>query len=386
MVRVEPSLLVNEMKRRMREEKLSFDTEWGYKRRPYLVKAHSCNAQEVIITGGNRSGKSTFLTVELIWWAADRHPYKKLPSPPHYMVHGAPNYVNAIEGRIIPSMYKELVPRRWLRGGSWETAYDIRARVLYFDKNGGYHNPTGQIKFLSYQMPIEDWEGDKRHGTGFDEEPPEDVYDVSLRRKARGGFDAKIWVAATLGHGEQSGGGVSWLKYEKLDRIDTDPNIKHFTFNSRDNLSSEQIADMERGMTENEKRIFIGGEVIPLTGNVFHEFKPDSSQLVDPFDIPKGWKVLEAIDSHPHTPYHWLKVALHPSKNWVYVIDEIAPQSSILIDEFASILKVKTMGEEPYVRVIDTEGNTPNPETGKTGRQLLWELGIQCVNARKSKS
>jgi hypothetical protein len=106
------------------------------------LKASLSQARGRIIVGGNKSGKSTWGTIESILWVQGIHPFRKTPRPPVYIRIVTPDLPFPKRPHPIRDMLKTWSPPMWLRGRNWTTAWGDNARTLWFE-NGS------KIEFVS---------------------------------------------------------------------------------------------------------------------------------------------------------------------------------------------------------------------------------------------
>ena len=77
------------------------------------MRFHQSQKKIRLISGGNRSGKSTSGVVEDIWHAAGIHPFKKVSVPNKIWICGS-DFPHGVAGVLVPKL-KSLLPKEWIR-------------------------------------------------------------------------------------------------------------------------------------------------------------------------------------------------------------------------------------------------------------------------------
>lgn len=326
-----------ELKRRYTEEKLLFYQPCSEKHLAFHKSLKPVRA----IFGGNRSGKSFCGMMELLFHACLKvHPYTKIPNPKagHYRIFTTG--FKLAEEFIIP-MLQEWVPKKWLRGGSWNEAYDRVYHIL--------HGADGSIiDILTYDQGQAVTESVTLHGCWMDEEAPEKMYSGTVSRlMSTSGF---LLLTVTPLYG------MSWaLRIWRQAGNDT---VDVFRFSIHDNkyLSPEYVKQMIEQWPESERAAREKGDFLEFTGLVFKE-------LDDRVHLLKDWKepdyfcaVILAVDPHPRKPTVCTWAMLTQAETLV-VFDEMEISGSA--KEIVKAIKERERGHKYHtqMRLIDPAAN-----------------------------
>lgn len=159
---------------------------------------HASRSFLKLFMGGNQSGKTTALLVELLGMAFGVHVWSgelyvnsstgRLLKPPVRLMLGSLKFSTHMEVTI-PKL-RELIP--------WDVCVERVEKVqggaiskIYFrDEWGG-----SSIRLMSYEMDVMAWEGATYHGLGFDEPPPRHAWIASKRGAMR--WSAPIVMSMT---------------------------------------------------------------------------------------------------------------------------------------------------------------------------------------------
>lgn len=235
-----------------------------------------------------------------------KHPFTGKPNriPGRYRIFT--DKFQKVEEHVIP-LLKEWVPKQWLLGGSWASAYTDRYHMLR-GVGGSY------IDMLTYDQDYSVAESVTLDGIWADEEMPIRFYAGSLPRlMARNG---RIWLTVTPLHK------MSWAIqfWNKTD----DPNIEVFKLGFDDNphLNEEWKNTFIATCPEDEKAARLRGEFLEFGGLVYKELDSQLHYLPD-------WKapdvfcpVVFALDPHPRKPSVGTWTMVCPNDTLV-VFDEI---------------------------------------------------------------
>lgn len=321
------------------------------------------------VFGGNRSGKTKVGTMEMIWWATGTHPYQETPKPPLALRDCSVDFLNGIYKITIPT-YQKHVPRKFLKGGSWEAAYHKEQRVLHF-KNGSF------IEFMSYDQPVTKAQGVARDLVRFDEKPPKDHFDeAKMRCMDRNG---RIILTMTPVDGR------TWVYDEIAQRADGQT-ISVFFFDTTRNpyLDQEAVAEIINGLSEEEREIRLKGQFIPKTGRIWPfdrglHVKPRSH-------LPEDGTDWTALDVHTRTESAVLWARADREGN-LWCFDYFYEKAPLKLVADAFKLANKEHDRDPYLNVIDHNANTKDHITlnGDTIRRILHrEHGVYTRLAKKA--
>lgn len=360
--RVSLALALQEKKRRETEDGVIRYTPHA-KQLPF----HKSTKKIRAIFGGNRSGKSVAGCAEGAWWATGLHPYRHIPVPNFGRVCTIDLSVY-LEGIIIPQ-YKRWIPRRYLKGGTWENAYKKDYRILYLENNS-------TIEFMSYDQDAEKFGGSSRHWVHEDEECPSDRHHENMMRLVDTG--GSCWITMTPLKG------MTWV-YEEIYEKSPSELIDSFAIDIFDNphLDPKEINDILSTFPPDELDARKYGRFIKLSGLVYR-FNKDI-HIVQPFDIPKSWPVFAGIDPHPRKADAVLWATISPNDE-IFVCDELKDDSLNTIEAVVMAIKHKERNYHILSRVIDTSAHTPDKLAhGEDVRRAFERLGIRTRLATKDK-
>ena len=117
------------------------------------------------------------------------------------------------------------------------------------------------------------------------------------------------------------------------------------------------------------------GEWVFYGGVVYPTFNPDT-HVIEPFDIPKSWPRVRAIDFGLRDPFVCLWGAIGPEGE-VYLYREYYIRESASIREHATMIKEYSKGE----KIVETVGD---PEAAQSIEDLNYE-GLSCVKANNDR-
>jgi phage terminase large subunit-like protein len=197
--------------------------------------------------------------------------------------------------------FKRWTPVSALKGGSWDSAWAAKDMVLTF-ANGS------TIDFVTHGMDIGKMGGVPRHAIGYDEEPPQGIFNEGLMRLQD--FDG-IWVISATPQN-----GLDWI-YDLLVEPALDGALKGmidvFEMNSKDNphLKAKNRDKFFIAMGEEERQIREEGKFVSRSGLVF----PQIGQNLEAFIVDRDWhgqKVAwySSVDSGWRNPTAWLWIVV----------------------------------------------------------------------------
>lgn len=300
----------------------------------FLSSPHKLRA----MFSGNGFGKTTALTIDLIWTHTRRHPHRDTSEVFHswFLVPGldkTEDYWNEIKRWCPPSMLPE--PKKM---GTSST------RRLEW--------PNGSVTtFYSADQEAGKLEGSNIDALYADEIPPRDLW-IAAYRGLRNNPNYFVVLAGTP---------ISepWA-FESIYQawaFKKDLNIFVIQGSTYDNptLSKEWIADFESKLTDDEKRTRLYGEFSHLQGRVFKEFTRQTHVFsFQPW--PSEWPVYCALDPHPRKANTAIYLGVTPDDEMV-VIDEISLEGTP--EDLAEAMRKKEleMGYKVICRRIDNSGS-----------------------------
>jgi len=287
---------------------------------------------------GNGFGKTTIVTLDLLYAHLECHPYRNTSKVRHswFVIPGfdkAEDYWNEI--------------KRWCPPSKLPTPSKMGTSAI---KRLEWQNGS-VTTFYSHDQDSTKLEGTNIDALYCDEPPPRDLW-IAAYRGLRNNTDYFIVLAGTPIS-------EAWM-YEEIYRpwaMKKDPNIFIVQGSTYDNpyLSTGWVKDFGSRLTDDERRTRIYGEFSHLQGRVFKEFTRQTHVYATQ-TWPEEWPVYMAIDPHPRKPHTavWLGVT---SDDILVVIDEIKVEGTV--EDFAKAIKEKEKNGRYKIvsRRIDNSGS-----------------------------
>jgi len=274
----------HEIRRRMEEEGAEL-----YSPHSEQERFHRCAAPIRGIFTGNQFGKTYAGAMETFWHVAKTHPY--LPPITEGAVNARACCVDfpTTQKVLIPT-FQKLIPRRLLKGGSWEKAWSEKERTITFTSD--YPILGGTIELMSYDQGRKRYQGAVRHLIWEDEEAPQDIHLENIARTLTVP-DPKIILTMTPIEPSM------WIVTEIFERAPYDENIVIFTGNSKDNpyvnpKSLEIFINSIKDPAERAARL--SGEPMWRVGRIYKNY--GGPNRLEWFQIPPDWPRVVAIDTH----------------------------------------------------------------------------------------
>lgn len=273
---------------------------------------------------------------------------------------------------------------------------DIKYPIDGYNAVRGYTNKTivarnnSVIYLKTYEQGAQSFQGDSIDLAWFDEEPPYDVFKETLIRLGDRNGIMLLTFTALMGF-------TSLIN--KIWGTD-DPTVRQFKLTPYLNpfLSKEQKAQLRASIDSDEVTSRWEGDPCMKEGLIYKEFKdihqiPRFDYVALAKGFPKRYQIHEGIDPHPRTPHHWLRFLYDSKEDILYVVDELkAAYESMLVRDFALIIKHKRGNSPPSYTQIDTSAETPDvinvhrdeyQEDAHTIRQEFFNNGIETVLCTK---
>lgn len=393
---------------------------------PQLSHFHACTKREILLSGGNRSGKSDSTLAELVIQATgmvpyslrDRYPQAKLQRRPIRARVVAVSF-ETIESVIKPKLqywrwngpgapgssrgHWGWIPRDCLQGQDWNKAWSEKHRTLTLADGG-------VIQFNSYDQEVEKLAGSSFHVTMFDELPPKSHYvECKMRLLDTGGQLMTAMTPPT----EASGISASWVYDELYEPGMADhPDIAAFELFTEQNriLGAEELRWIAAGLTEEERQVRLYGRFLHLSGLIHPLFTVKERQwcwtcdrpiaamvggacpacggqdvclyshAVEPLDWPSEWPSVFVIDPHPRKPAACAWEVLTPDDRRIRVAELEA--SGTAEEVWEQIQRVESeQGLRPALRLMDpnaAECANDKAERGWTMRREFDKVGLRC--------
>jgi len=302
--------------RRLRTNRLRF-----YAPYPKQLEFHNCLKRERLFMAGNQLGKTYAGAAEAAMHLAGRYPegWKgKRFSKAITMMAGSESYELTRDGvqRLLvgPPMTEE----------EWGTGYIPKDAILDTTRRSGVsgaldtvtvRHETGGVSTLllkAYEQGRGKWQANTVEYVWFDEEPPEDVYLEGITRT--NATQGSIAVTFTPLKG-MSAVVARYLLEESEDRA-----VINMTIDDAEHYTPEERAKIIASYPAHEKEARTKG--IPTMGSGLIFPVLEDNIVVEPFEIPKHWVQLGALDfgwDHPTAAVH---MAWDRDSDVIYIVKD----------------------------------------------------------------
>ncbi len=284
----------------------------------------SDSRRQVVLFGGNQTGKSRTGSAEVAYHATGVYPKDwtgiRFKGPVKIWVAGESSV--RVRDTIQEKLFGEfgqygtgMIPRDAIVNDQQKSGFDLLmkagipqaidiARVKH--RSGGYSS----IQFFSYDQGRDKFQGSSVDIIWFDEEPPEDVYnECKMRVIAKSGYIRFTFTPL---------GGVTAL-YDGL--MHDEAVGKHYLpMSSAKHLKEEDKEALLKGYSESERQAREMGVATVGSGKVF-QFNEDEYVCED-FEIPRHWRRIGGLDVGLDHPTCAVAVAIDDEGGCVYVYKE----------------------------------------------------------------
>ena len=313
--------------------------------KPVNAKAwefHTTFAKVRCLFCANQAGKTHTGAADAIALQNGTHPWQRAgkfrPPPLEGRACGV-DFPSGVQKILLPK-FRELCNPRYLKGGSWKSAYSVRHRVLSW-ADGGF------VEFMSYDQDLDTFGGVQRDWIWCDEEPPQVIRaENQMRLMARSGIEVFTMTFVN---------GITWVYDEIYEpwlegRLSDTTKCWSWSLYENPHIQKEEIDEKRKGLSDADVQIRIFGRPVHRTGLVFENFRRRRPWLYPHFDPPPDWTTYVAIDPHPRKNHAVLVVDVSPSgERWAWA--EVYKSNDV--DETCDELKVKLGGRTPHLVVID---------------------------------
>ena len=284
-----------------------------------------------ILSGGNRAGKTDALVVEFIRLAMNEDIKPKPVSwgaatDPVQLRIVTVDITKGVEQIMIPK-FKRWCPKKWLKGGSWERAWNSKDMILTFVNES-------TIDFITHGMEIGKMGGVPRHAIAFDEEPPQGIFNEGMMRLQD--YDG-IWIISATPQN-----GLEWI-YDLLVEPALSGTISFIDVYELDSSLNPYLKATDRdkffvGMQEEERQIREKGKFVARSGLVF----PEIVQNPEKFIVDRDWlgrtvQWFSSVDSGWNNPTAWLWIVTFLDGTAHVVAEHYA--SKMTVPEHSAIVK-----------------------------------------------
>lgn len=277
---------------------------------------------------------------------------------------------------IVAQVFKDLVRKRIWCGTLSDISVKVQQRKLselirlrdieYGEYNAvrGWKNRTiiskskNVIYFKTYEQGASSFQGDDIDVAWFDEECPYDVFqETMIRLGDRQGVMLLTFTSLQ---------GFTRLVNRLWDTNDTNVKSTILTFLNNPFLSNEVKAQLEASIDPDEIASRRDGKPSLREGLIYKNY----SQLhrIKRFNYidlvrrsPNRYELHEGIDPHERTPHHWIRFLYDKETDVLYCVEAIkAPMESMLVRDFASLIKHRRQKIAPVYCQIDTSSMKPD--------------------------
>lgn len=350
---------------------------YGYKPHKKQFAFHRSEKHTRLYIGGNRSGKTVGGGAEMAYWLMKKHPYRRLslPEGPVRMRAVAVDFNYGIGQIVLPEITRWLPPS-YYKNGSFEDSYDKTTRILTL-------NNKSFVEFRSYEQDLDKFAGTSRHGTWFDEEPPQHIYNECMARHVD--TDGYTWLTMTPVEG------MSWV-FDGLYKPGvegTDPDIDVIEIETTENthLNPAAIERFLRTLDPEERKARERGEFVAFGGRVFKMFNR-TDHVVPPINIDdiRDWEWYTSFDHGYNNPTAIMWHAVSPDGYAITFDEHYEREWTVKEHAKAFWEKVKEHGQEPAFIVGDPAMAQRNGVTGTSIIQEYADEGIYIAQANNDVS
>lgn len=165
------------------------------------------------------------------------------------------------------------IPRRFLIGGDWDRSWSEGHRILTLNRGGDFGTEPGStLEVMAHPQSIKEFNQGAYHLVLEDEIPPEEIHRANVNRIIE--FGGQVVTSGTPSDEEHQSVPQAWF----FDRVlvpglaGSDPaSVFAIRMNTLDNrtMRQERLAQLAKGLTEQQKRVRFGGEFLHLEGLIF---------------------------------------------------------------------------------------------------------------------
>lgn len=332
------------------------------------LEFHKCDSNIRLMSGGNRSGKSSCGIAEDVWTALGIHPYRRVRVPNKGWIC-ATDYPHGVATVIAPKL-RSLLPSDCIEK-IVPNSQGIPSIMRF--KNGSV------IEFKSYDQDPMKFESSDIDWCHLDEPPTEQIFNAVMRGLTD--RNGKLWMTLTpLSE--------AWL-FRKIwmpGLTGENPAIKCFRMSIYDNpyLNKEGVEQFASTVSEEYRQARLFGEFQELQGRVFKTFKRDV-HMIDSFIPPPEWPVYMGVDPHVYGKKRQaaLWCTITPDKDIIF-FNEIWKDYTIeqlrdaVIEHDWELNETKNQVYEKFnvvARVIDTSINIREAISHQNFKKLIESPG-----------
>lgn len=338
-----------------------------------------------VFSGANAAGKTALLANLLgsFIFGDAGNPFlqtslaKSFPYPHRARIVSTPKNINEI-GAIQTEI------KKWWPQGE----YRAHKKGKMFDSE--YIAGDWVIDIMSYEQDVTAFESATLGVAIFDEPPPLKIFDATIARMRFGGL-ILIFMTPLDEGGEiledleeretiqdDEGNVVGKIKivYATIEDSCKEHGVRGF-------LEHKDIVQMVSFYDKDELRARAEGMPAHLVGRIYPDFEDKDPFVVEDFDIPEDWTVVNVIDPHDAIPFAITWAAIDKAGQiWVFKefpFDDLDKYHStnLSIPDYARIIREVEGRRVAQVRIIDPFfGNKRYANTGRTVKDELADFGL----------
>jgi|GEM_PF-2325647 len=357
---------------------------------------HADKSQIRIVSGANRSGKSTSGINEDVAFALGYRPWLPKDDPNYRVDIRIPN-----KGLICGESFQEQVRKVIIPKLLGNHEAGIPGALPTPELQAVKRNPQGvittiqlkngsQIFLQSYDQDLDLFESADYDWIHDDEPPPRPIWVA----QQRGLMDrrGKAWMTMTPLK-------EAWIYDELYSRKDVGLHYFDISDNVNFGLTQQAVDEFAANLTDDEKEARLHGRFFHLVGLVYKKFQKDihlksRARVLQPYGgkIPKHWGLWMHIDTHPRTPHHAVWIAVAPNQR-KFVCGELKNGDPLnRVEPFCESMKIyetEILGRrgDEIVRLIDPIAKIQDPgrDDGKGMWDLFADYGFRCNAGSKNR-
>lgn len=339
---------------------------------------HCSTLEEKLFIGGNRSGKTVANVIECIWRITKTHPFRPELNDIEGEIRGRLVCVSFVDGleKIILPLFKKWMPKKFLKGRSWDKSYNKYLRTLTLE-DGSY------VEFMSYDQELEKFAGTSRHFVSFDEEPPRSVWEECLLRLVD--TDGDWWISMTPVEGLTWVFELIYQPWEEGQRPET--LVLQVSMDDNPHLLAKAKSKILKNIADDSDReARKEGSFVQIKGLVYKRFDPHVHKRKD-FRLQRGMRIFTSLDTGWRHPAAWLWHAVEHSGHITTFHEIIESERTVesLAAEVHAFEKaiLRPLGIEVYVRtgdpaMLQTKEHTGTSIVGEYAKHDIF-IGVEGV-------
>lgn len=393
------------------------------------IEVHVATDTHVIVTAGNRAGKTDTNLADLVicmtgivpWSLEDIYPKSKLLCPMRARIV-CESLTNTWAPVIRPKLQWDKwngrgdvggefghwgwIPQRFLRRGKWDDSWSEKERTLTLTCGC-------TLQITSYDQDVQDFSGSSLHRVVFDEAPPADIYRENLMRIADTNGQLYFGFTPPDDPGKAMRGSWIYELYEKgLPGPGKDPAMCSIQLYTEENKVVDAVIlnQITAGLTPAQRETRLRGAFMHLTGRIYPQYtdvprcwcftcnepsmvKDDAClncaginvveycNLVKPFDMAYTWPVVFLLDPHPRKANMMSWVAIDPCDDWWQIGEMAIDGDPVMVNKHATEFE-RDHGLNICRRIIDP--NMAEQAAHNAGRRQVSvrdefdAVGLRC--------